>query len=109
MVYTIYFNYILTGVAFSEDFLVDGVKDCLKIVVFIVFSSIFWYLINGLGNFNETLGNRLLTPFLEYFISWEGYLNIVILLIVSVGSSILGGYLKIKKVEYLKSKRRIEE
>ena len=100
---------IFIGIAFSEDFLVDGVKNCLRIVPFIVLSSIIWFMINGLGNFDVALVTRLLKPFADYFVSWEGYVNIVILLIISVGSSILGGFLKIKMVEYSKSKRRIVE
>jgi len=99
---------ILSGIAFSEDLLVDGVKNCLKIVPFIIISSIMWHLINGLGNFDLAIQWRLLYPFRDYFISWEGYVNIVILLIITVGSSILGGFLKIKVLEY-KSKKRIVE
>ncbi len=100
---------ILIGVAFSEDFLVDGVKNCLKIVPFILISSIMWTIINGIGNFDVVWYLRILTPIKDYFVSWEGYLNIVILLIIAVGSSILGGYLKIKTVEYRKAKKRIVE
>ncbi|MHA1704350.1 MAG: hypothetical protein ACTSWK_19025 [Promethearchaeota archaeon] len=100
---------IFIGISFSEDFLVDGVKNCLLIVPFIVISSIMWYIINGLGNFDVVWYVKLLNPFKLYFVSWEGYLNIVILLIISVGSAILGGFLKIKIVEYRKLKRRIVE
>nr|QEE17257.1 hypothetical protein DSAG12_03089 [Candidatus Prometheoarchaeum syntrophicum] len=100
---------ILCGVAFSEDLLVDGVKNCLRIVPFILISSIIWHLINGLGNFDVDLIWRILYPFRDYFLSWEGYVNIVILLIITVGSAILGGFLKIKMLEYRSKKRMIVE
>ena len=100
---------ILIGIAFSEDFLVDGVKICLRIVPFIIISSIMWHMINGFGNFDVVWYWKILNPIIAYFVSWEGYVNIIILLIISVGSSILGGFLKIKMIEHNKSKRRIIE
>lgn len=126
-VYTSFFNGesylalpILVGIyvlmAVNEDFLLIAVKKAFWSVPFIVIYEIFWYTWNYLWyrDLAEVLQGPIQVgvenwydPVVTYFTSYQGYLNIVILLIVCIGSAVLGSYMKIKYRERFQ-KRSVE-
>ncbi len=107
--------------AFTEDFLMVAVKKAIWAVPFIVVSSLFWFwwnyyffitAENDYFDFNPDVDGvqrmGFWEPLLNYFGSYKGYLNILILFIITSGSAILGGFLKIKYRERF-NKRSAEE
>ena len=101
------------SVRIASNFLV---VDSFWSIPFIIVYSIFWFTWNylfyrdlheGLIGPDAVGVNTWFDPIVQYFTSYEGYLNILILLIVVIGSAILGAFLKIKYRETYK-KRSLE-
>lgn len=88
---------ILFGIIFimvyREEFTEFGIKNSIWIVILIVIESWIWY-------FFVVDFNLLMIPL--YFIRFESYLTILILLGVNLSAALLAGYIKGKIKEYKK-------
>jgi hypothetical protein len=92
--------------AFREQFFEYGIKNSLWIIPVIIIESWIWYLfING---FQADL--LLLTGemFALYFLSWQTYLTILVLVLINLISAILGSFAKQKYKDYLVKVKTVE-
>lgn len=83
---------------YRENFLVYSIKRNLWTIPFVILLSIIWHGINFQVDFYYALG--------EYFASGLGYLNLIILELIFVGSGIFGGFLKSLRFNRLKQQHQ---
>ena len=84
---------------YKENFLVYALKNAIWVVPVMMILSWVWYAINYQMNLFIVIG--------MYFSDIDGYINIVILLALSMGASLLGAYLK--TLHYKKLKKMEQE
>jgi hypothetical protein len=97
---------IIFYMAFREQFFEYGIKNSLWIIPVIIIESWIWYLfING---FQADLLQLTGQMFALYFLSWQSYLTILILIVINLISALLGSYAKQKYKEYLVKIKTVE-
>jgi hypothetical protein len=99
-------------VGYSQDFLIYAIKRNLWLVPITIGMSIFWNGIFEVFYYRDFLrsGSFIYTIFLglgRYFTSIQGYINLIVLLVIFVGGGLLGGYLKILRRETLRKKAEL--
>ena len=90
---TIILIIIVFIMVYREEFTEFGIKNSIWLVILIVIESWIWY-------FFVVDFNILIIPL--YFIRFESYLTILILLGINLSTAFLAGYTKIKIREYRK-------
>ncbi|MBY9009533.1 MAG: hypothetical protein KGD74_06680 [Candidatus Lokiarchaeota archaeon] len=91
---------------FREQFFEYGIKNSIWLIPVIVIESWIWYMF--INSFQADLLVLLGTLFITYFVSFEGYLTIFILLGINILSAILGAFAKRKYTEYLTKIKEVE-
>lgn len=86
---------ILVIHAFSEDFLIYGIKYNLWTVPVVIILSWVWYAINYRLYFE---------PIVLYFSSFHWLLNIIVLLVIAFVAGLIGGYFKSQFIIFNRSK-----
>lgn len=91
---------------FREQFFEYAIKNSIWLIPVIIIESWIWFmLINSFhAEFLELLG----TLFITYFVSFESYLTILILLGINILSAILGAYTKQWYREYITKIKEVE-
>ena len=96
---------------YREKFSEFGIKNSIWLVLVIVIESWIWYFFINPSILNptypaeynlETFVSTLLDIFPGYFIRYESYLTILILLGFNLGTAFLAGFVKVKVREYRK-------
>ena len=97
---------IVFFMAFREQFFEYGIRNSLWIIPVIIIESWIWYLfINGFQADLLTLTGEM---FALYFLSWQSYLTILILVGINLVSALLGSFAKQKYNEYLVKVKTVE-
>ncbi len=97
---------IIFFLGFREQFFEYGIKNSIWLVPVIIIESWIWYMfINSFqADLLELFGSLLIT----YFLSFESYLTILILLGINISSAILGAFAKTKYKDYLGKIKEVE-
>jgi hypothetical protein len=90
---------ITTFHAFREQFLVYAIKYNFWLVIGTILLSWIWYCIN--------FQVFITTPIMLYFNSVNGLLNFLVLVGINFGTSLLGGFLRVKYYESIKKKQLV--
>ncbi|MCF2140201.1 MAG: hypothetical protein K9W44_09135 [Candidatus Lokiarchaeota archaeon] len=72
--------------SYRENFVVFAIKNNIWTVPFIIMISWIWTAINARELIFTTIG--------RYFSSWEGYVNLVVLLVVYTFAGVIGGWIR---------------
>ena len=91
---------------FREQFFEYGIKNSIWLVPVIVIESWIWFMF--INSFQADLLELFGTLFITYFVSFESYLTILILLVINVLSAILGAFAKQKYKDYLSKIKKVE-
>ncbi|GAH55094.1 unnamed protein product [marine sediment metagenome] len=91
---------------FREQFFEYGIKNSIWLIPVIVIESWIWYMF--INSFQADLLELFGTLLLTYFVSFEAYLTIFILLGINILSAILGTFAKRKYKEYLAKIKEVE-
>ena len=91
---------------FREQFFEYGIKNSIWLIPVIVIESWIWYML--INSFQADLLELLGTLFITYFVSFEGYLTILILLGINLLSAILGVFARRKYRDYLAKIKEVE-
>ncbi|WP_457558602.1 hypothetical protein [Candidatus Harpocratesius sp.] len=80
--------FIFIGIyqSYRENFVVYSIKNNIWTVPFIIIISWIWTAINARELIFTTIG--------RYFSSWEGYVNILVLLVVYTFAGVVGGWIR---------------
>jgi hypothetical protein len=81
---------------YKEDIYHYGIKNSIWLNFFIILFSFFWY---------WTLKGFSFVPFMLLFGTYQGYLTILILIVISIGGALSGWKLK----EYVLKRKKIEK
>lgn len=91
---------------FREQFFEYGIKNSIWLIPVIVIESWIWYMF--INSFQADLWELFGTMMFTYFVSFESYLTIVILLGINLLSAILGAFAKRKYTDYLAKIKEVE-
>ncbi|MFX0010955.1 MAG: hypothetical protein ACFE9R_11615 [Candidatus Hermodarchaeota archaeon] len=98
---TIILFVIVFIMVYREEFTEFGIKNSLWLVVLIIIESWIWYFfIRGFDG--EVLIQTFINIFPLYFIRYETYLTILILLGINLATAFFAGFVKTKLREYRK-------
>ena len=97
---------IVFFLGFREQFFEYGIKNSIWLIPVIIIESWIWFMF--INSFQANLLELFATLFITYFLSFESYLTILILLGINILSAILGAFSKQKYKEYLAKIKKVE-
>lgn len=97
---------ILFILGFREQFFEYAIKNSIWLIPVIIIESWIWFMF--INSFHADLLELLGTLFITYFVSFEGYLTILILLGINISSAILGTFAKLKYKDYITKVKKVE-
>lgn len=91
---------------FREQFFEYAIKNGIWLILVIIIESWIWFMF--INSFHADLLELFGTLFVTYFVSFESYLTILILLGINILSAILGAFTKQWYREYLTKIKKVE-